>query len=98
VDFTSVVLGGVAAVMVFLMAMYSVKRFFSKALTKKQMYLVEFLALLFSISLFLAIASPATQMHNLFFLVLAVFVIAMGCPHAGDLARVGAVPHRSFCD
>jgi small-conductance mechanosensitive channel len=78
VDFTSVVLGGVAAVMVFLMAMYSVKRFFSKALTKKQMYLVEFLALLFSISLFLAVASPATQMHNLFFLVLAVFVIAMG--------------------
>jgi len=67
VDFTSVVLGGVAAVMVFLMAMYSVKRFFSKALTKKQIYLIEVLALLFSISLFLAIASPATQMHNLFF-------------------------------
>jgi len=77
-DFTSVILGGVAAVIVFLLAMYSMKRFFSKALTREQMYLVEFLALLFSISLFLAIASPATQMHNLFFLVLAAFVIAMG--------------------
>ncbi len=77
-DLTSVILGVVAAVIVFLLAMYSVKRFFSKALTREQMYLIEFLALLFSISLFLAIASSTTQTHYLFFLVLAVFVIAMG--------------------
>lgn len=77
-DFGAVIFGGVVAVVAFFLAMYSVKKFFSKILTREERYLVEFLVLLFSISLFLAVASPATQLHYLFFLVLAVFVIAMG--------------------
>jgi small-conductance mechanosensitive channel len=77
-DFGSVIFGGVVAAVVFFLAMYSVKKFFSKILTREERYLVEFLVLLFSISLFLAVASPATQLHYLFFLVLAVFVIVMG--------------------
>jgi small-conductance mechanosensitive channel len=77
-DFGTVIFGGVVAAVVFFLAMYSVKKFFSKLLTREERYLVEFLVLLFSISLFLAVASPATQLHYLFFLVLAVFVIVMG--------------------
>jgi small-conductance mechanosensitive channel len=77
-DFGAVIFGGVVATVVFFLAMYSVKKFFSKILTREERYLVEFLVLLFSISLFLAVASPATQLHYLFFLVLAVFVIVMG--------------------
>ncbi|WP_245521944.1 mechanosensitive ion channel domain-containing protein [Pyrobaculum neutrophilum] len=39
---------------------------------------MEVLASLFSFSLFLAIVSPVAQLHFLFYLVFAVFVIAMG--------------------
>jgi small-conductance mechanosensitive channel len=77
-DFGLVIFGGAVAVVAFFLAMYSVKKFFAKILTREERYLVEFLILLFSISLFLAVASPATQLHYLFFLVLAVFVIVMG--------------------
>jgi Mechanosensitive ion channel. len=77
-DFTSVVAGGVVAIAVFILAMYSVRRFFSKALSWEQRFLLEVLVLLFSISLFLAVASPAIQMHYLFYLVFAVFILTMG--------------------
>jgi hypothetical protein len=77
-DFGSVIFGGAVAVVAFFLAMYFVKKFFAKILAKEGMYLVEFLVLLFSISLFLAVASPMTQLHNLFILVFVVFIMAMG--------------------
>ncbi|MEZ0320009.1 MAG: mechanosensitive ion channel family protein [Pyrobaculum sp.] len=57
---------------------FFIKRFFEKVLNKEQVLLVRLLLILFGLSLFLAVVSPVVQMHYLFYLLLVLFVTAMG--------------------
>ncbi|MEM1597907.1 MAG: mechanosensitive ion channel [Pyrobaculum sp.] len=77
-DILVLVLGVVVTILTIFILIFFIKRFFEKVLNREQVLLIRFLLILFGLSLFLAIVSPAAQMHYLFYLLLALFVTAMG--------------------
>lgn len=77
-DIYAILIGAVAAATAFLLIFLFVGRFYGKMLQRYQKFLVELLVALFSFSLFLAIVSPQAQVHYLFFLMLVLFVVAIG--------------------
>ncbi|MCX8135764.1 mechanosensitive ion channel domain-containing protein [Pyrobaculum aerophilum] len=77
-DLITVVAGVVAAVITFFLIFYFIRRIFSKVVNREQVYLMEIIALLFSLSLFFAIVSPQAQLHHLFYLIFAIFIVSTG--------------------
>ncbi|ABL88059.1 potassium transport membrane protein, conjectural [Pyrobaculum islandicum DSM 4184] len=78
ITITTLLTATIVTILSFFLLLYSIRRLFLKVISSEQFYLVKFLIVLFSISLFLAIVSPMTQLHYLFYLVLVVFIVAMG--------------------
>ena len=77
-DLFAVVAGVVGAVVSFSLVYYLIRRFFFRVMHREQVYILELVALLFSVSLFFAIVSPQAQLHHLFYLVFAIFIVSVG--------------------
>ncbi|MEM4964419.1 MAG: mechanosensitive ion channel [Pyrobaculum sp.] len=72
------ILGGVISISLLYVVLRFVRRLFSKILTKTQMFLLDFVVVLFVLAMFLAVVSPAAQLHHLFYLTLVLLIVAVG--------------------